>query len=304
MGGQSQGFILICVLWVLALLTVITLGFGHRAMMERRVAAHGVDRLQTQYMARGAIERGIQELRFKEIIDEIMDKEGRTSFDQRWNQPLNLLDGREGLYTLSGPQETRGETARYRIRDEEGLICINNAPRRLLENIDGLGFRTIDDIMNRRESTEGDGRAFLNIEELRTLRGVDDRVWYGRNGAAGLRDILTVWGSDGDININTAPAAVLQTIPDLRENDADAIAALTRSGRGFSSIEELADELELQPDVLSTLRRHCKVDSTRFRVTGIATQRQGNVRAEVMAVVQAEEGMAELLDWREDVSGP
>ena len=47
-----------CVLWVLAILTVVTLGFGRRVMLERRASAYSMDYAQAKQMARGAIEVG------------------------------------------------------------------------------------------------------------------------------------------------------------------------------------------------------------------------------------------------------
>ena len=48
------GFVLVSVLWILAILTVISLGFARRAMLERRMAWYALDREQAQQMARAA----------------------------------------------------------------------------------------------------------------------------------------------------------------------------------------------------------------------------------------------------------
>src|SRR5690606_17628980 len=56
-GRQSErGFVLVIVLWVLAILTVISVGFGRRSVLDRRAAAFTLDKTQAMMLARGAVE--------------------------------------------------------------------------------------------------------------------------------------------------------------------------------------------------------------------------------------------------------
>ena len=66
---SPRGFVLVTVLWVLAILSLITIGFGRRAMLDRKAATYTLDHDRAMYRARGAVERGIAELRNKAIID-------------------------------------------------------------------------------------------------------------------------------------------------------------------------------------------------------------------------------------------
>ncbi|MDP7638547.1 MAG: hypothetical protein QGG73_02365, partial [Candidatus Hydrogenedentes bacterium] len=50
-----RGFVLVSVLWILAILTVVSLGFANRASLERKVAWYALDQAQAQNMARGAV---------------------------------------------------------------------------------------------------------------------------------------------------------------------------------------------------------------------------------------------------------
>ncbi len=311
MRTQSKGFVLLSVVWVVALLTIIVLGFGHRAMLERRVAAHNMDRIQAQYLARGATQRGMVELRNKAALDRFMGRPGRTSFDQRWKNPPDLIED-EAIFLLGGEYEVEDEICEYRIRDEEGLISVNHAPREVLENLDGLGFRAVGEIMSRRQSTTGRGQAFMSIEEIRNLDGVDDRYWEGTRDRPGLRDVLTVWGTDGRININTAPAAVLEAIPELDGGDVELIlSAMGRDedgldaarGRGVRDIAVFLDELNFSVDKRASVERHGKVDSSFFTVTGVASQRRGTIQAKSVAAVEIRDEDITVLEWREDYGG-
>ncbi len=306
--GASRGFVLVSVMWVLALLTVMTIGFGHRAVLERRVAAFHVDRLQAQYMARGAAERGVVELRNKGAMDRIRGTSGRTSFDQSWHNPPDLLHD-ERAFSLGGEVETADEICTFYIRDEEGRISVNHAPREVLENVPGFSFRTVGAIMFRRESTGRNTMAFSSIEEVRNLPGLDEQLWEGTRDQAGLRDILTVWGSDGRININTAPREVLECIPDLRPSEIDEIVSITgadirnpgASARDvFRGVDGIMEYMEISAERMASIRNYLKVDSSFFTVRGVATQRQGAIQAAAIAAVQTGGSGAAILDWRED----
>ncbi len=310
MRTDSKGFVLISVVWIVALLTIIVLGFSHRAMLERRVAAHNMDRIQAQYMARGAVQRGMVELRNKAAMDRLMGLSGRTSFDQRWKNPPSLIE--EAIFDLGGEYEVEDEICEYKIRDEEGLICVNHAARAVLENLEGIGFRAAGEIVSRRESTGRNQRAFMSIEEIRHLDGVDDRDWEGTEDRPGLRDLLTVWGSDGRININTAPAGVLEAIPELDSGDVqllldamgrDELGEEAATGDGIGNIAYFLDDLRLSADKKSAIERYGRVDSSRFTVTGAASQRRGAVQAKSVAAVEIRDQNITVLEWREDYGG-
>ena len=310
MKTDSKGFVLISVVWVVALLTIIVLGFGHRAMLERRVAAHNMDRIQAQHMARGAVQRGMVELRNKAAVDRLMGLSGRTSFDQRWKNPPDLIE--EEIFQLGGEYEIENEICEYEIQDEEGLISVNHAARDLLEHLEGRGFRAAGEIVSRRESTGRHQRAFMSIEEIRNLDGVDDRYWEGAEDRPGLRDLLTVWGSDGRININTAPAAVLEAIPELDSGDVDLLLnAMGRDergeeaarGNGIGNIAHFLDDLHLSVDKRAAIERYGRVDSSTFTVTGVASQRRGAIQAKSVAAVEVRDQDIRVLEWREDYGG-
>ena len=73
---KDQGFVLTTILWIVAILTVIVLGFGYRSLLERRIAWYELDKAQAQAMAHGAANRAILELENKRHLDALYEKIG------------------------------------------------------------------------------------------------------------------------------------------------------------------------------------------------------------------------------------
>lgn len=308
--GHEAGFVLVSVLWILAILTVLSLGFGRRAMMERKVAWYALDHAQALQMARGAAERGIVEIANGHLINLKEDKIGYTGLDQRWAKPVNIL--REAnYYEASNDSDLEGEQCRYRIVDTNARISINSAPEEVLREIDGLSATAVRHIMARRRG-ERDSQElprFLSIDEIRHLPGVDDRDWYGREPGEGLRDILTVWGG-ARVNLNTAPPAVLDSLPEIRDNIIGGIIGyragsdgelFTDDDKSFGNINDVGEKLSISADKLSALRRYCSTNSNSFRIEALATRRGGKIVARVTAVVREASGRRQVLQWNEDV---
>jgi type II secretory pathway component PulK len=300
------------VLWVLAFLTVMVVAFSRRAMLEHRAAAFALDRTQAIYMARGAATRGIVEIRNKAAADRRQNRGGYTGMDQRWANPPDLLSD-DALYTLGGPVETENEEAMYIIKDAERALSINSAPPDLLKNLPGMNLRVVREIITRRtNSTEkNESHAFLALEEVQALPGIEDEVWYGTDEEPGLRDMLSVYGS-GKININTCSYEVLKTVPGLHDQTIELISGHLAGGDGikgteddvsFISLHEIEEVLGLSADQLTPLDEYCKVDSQFFTITAFATQRQGKVRAQVTATIANRGNRTEMLAWREDTFG-
>jgi type II secretory pathway component PulK len=309
MRPSERGFVLVCVLWILAILTVITIGFGRRAMLDARAAAFTLDHTQAMFMARGAVTRGMVELRNKAVIETLYQRMGRTSFTQRWANTLDMLA--EDAYYAKPDEDSEKEICRYVIRDEQSLICINNAPEEILDRIEGLSKAAIRKIISRRTGGDDDReppRPFQTIEEVRELEGIKMKNWYGTEDQAGLRDLLTCWG-DSHININTALPDALKCIPDLHDDVIDAIIQYRMGPDGqlgtaddldFAAIGQIAEKTGVAGESLGPLQQYCTVDSQFFTITGIATRRQGKVTATCCATVLIQGSEAMIIKWREE----
>ncbi len=313
-GGARSGFVLVSVLWILAILTVVSLGFARRAMLERQMAWYALDREQAQQMARGAAERALLELRNKQLLDEYNNQAGYTGPDQRWAFPVDLF--RESRYF----EETAGgqfveDVCTYTIEDCERRISLNHAPGTYLEELDVLRFGTVEEILERRDSKEAryQPQRFHSVEELRAIQEFSADEWYGRMGEPGLRDLFTVWGDpSGRVNVNTASAEVLRSIPGIERRLVDTIVEYragndgllnTRDDRSFKTVDEIGRKLGVSAEKMTPLRSFCKTDSRFFIIKSRATRRRGTINAFCTVVVEMRGGAPIILVWKEQAIG-
>ncbi len=308
---REEGFVLVCVLWVLAILTVVSLGFGHRAALERRAAAFALDRAQAAMMARAAVQRGIVEIRNKGYMDMLQpETRGGTHLGQEWAKQKNMLEGE--YFT---PQENfENDTVTYIIEDMERRADINAVEKDFLDNIEALSQSARREIWSRRTKGVHDGEGaspFIAAEELRYMRSVSEDDWYGEKKVPGLRDIVTVHGGSL-VNFNTALPQVLQSVPGLKKTAADAILQYRAGGdgelyteddTGFMHWQDLMEKLQLDGDSSDAIKRYCKSDSSCFKITGLATRRAGRVRVQCSAIVLLNGSMNLVLEWQEAAIG-
>jgi len=317
MSKRADGFVLLTVIWVLAILTVLTLGFGHRVMLDQRAAALSIDQLQAQCMARGAVEHAMGELRNQAFYKHLARLEEQYNPNAQPSKPfpaclgeVNLLDKEQYFSDEMGGE---GDECRCIVEDEERRISVSAAPEEMLDEVDALSFTTVNEIVRRREreDTNVNTRPFLALEEVRLLDGVTERAWFGQGDKPGLCDLLSVYG-DGLINVNTASEDVLRCIPDLDEDVVSAIIAYrdgkdgepeTDDDQPFISLGEIAGKTGTSPDKLAPLAKYCKVESQFFRITGFATRRSGIVSAKSEATVRVVGARVLVLQWREGALG-
>lgn len=315
---RNGGFVLVCVLWVVAILTVITLGFGRRAMLEHTSARYSLDYVKAMHMARGAVNRGVVELRNKALADFREGVEGRTSYAQEWSRPKNLLEsGEEGgtLFEDAGNEEFADDICAYVIQDEESRISLSKATDELLDEVPGLSRSVIRKIKYRRRAHLEDNepaQPFQAIEELRFIDGISDEDWFGEDGKPGIKDLVSCFGIDGRINVNTASEEVLSCIPkmssvagaivDYRKGD-DGILN-SADDKDFESMADLGKKLGITGRPMEEMTKYCKVDSEIFTITGTATRRQGKIRATCTATVVISNGYASIAKWREETIEP
>jgi type II secretory pathway component PulK len=309
---REEGFVLMCVLWVVAMLTVITLGFGHRAALDRRAAAYSLDHAVAMAAARGAVERGIVELANRGVKRMLLPEtmRGGTHLGEAWANPKNIYE--EG--NLTKDESLKNDEASYIITDEERYINVNTAPKELLEGIKSMDRSLVRQIWTRRTKEEHAGEGiipFSSVEELRYMRGVDDDDWLGTAKKTGLKDLLTVWGGWG-INVNTASKEVLLCVPGAQEGDIDTILGYragpdgktnTADDRGFMSMEDLSVKTGVQGATRDALNTYCTCESAFFKITGLATRRAGRIRAVCSAMVVFRDGTASVEDWQEKALG-
>ncbi len=196
---QRKGTILIIALWIMAILSLLALGLGHRMGLELRLAGYQRDRLKLLYIARAGINRTILEL----------EKTESSSYHSlkdlsRITDSLNNTEVGDGQFLLE-------------ISDEERKININRASEEILTLLPGISKNIASSIIDWRDEDndpltggaesqyylsldppyECKNSAFELKEELLLVKGIDAET------LSQFRDLITTYG-EGRVNINTA----------------------------------------------------------------------------------------------------
>ena len=285
--ANASGSILIFTLWILVCLAVISLGFAHRVRLETKATAYTVANIRSFYRAERALyEKAIELIEYGEEGEE--EKE----------------------------EEEEEDDVRCQVIPEEGKVNVNLAPGRLLENLEPIRGSLARAIMKRRlgedmKAGTQDDVPFKLPEELLTLEDaeVEPEMWYGeKEGEPALRDLLTVYG-DGKIDLNSAPAEVLEAIPGLDRRLAEQILAFRAGPDGtlgtdddtkWDTFEKMGASLRVSAEKLSPVRKYCKLGSDYYTIRAAASKGGSRATARIAAVVRIGRDRFDVVSWRED----
>lgn len=195
---RERGIALVAVLWILALLSLLVLGFVAEARTDLRL---------TRNDRNSAVARSIADAGVTLAILGVFDPSATTQW--RGDGSIHVLRYDQG-------------TIRARIEDENGKLDVNIAPVPALRSLfQTLGAAHADQIADAIEAwrdaarasadPSSDGRpappAFAALDDLRSLPGMTPAL-YTR-----LPDFLTVYSGQGSVNPQTAPVEVLGSLP-------------------------------------------------------------------------------------------
>ncbi len=243
---RERGIALVTALLVVALATVAAAGMASRQQLDIRRAGNLTDFGQARAYAEGVEAWGRAILRRDRKEGEV-DHPGEI-WAQRMS-PVAVEGGQIGGF----------------IEDQQGRFNLNNLYaggkpsevdlerfRRLLALLElppGLADRVLDwidpDLEVRYPEGAEDGdymlavpgyraanRPFVSPTELRLVKGVDAKAY------AKLEPFITALPGYAPINVNTAPAVILQALaPDLSQSDAERLVA-DRGEKGYASVED------------------------------------------------------------------
>ena len=196
----ERGIALVAVLWILALLATLVLGFVAEARTNLRIVHNDGESAEARAIADAGVTLAILGV-----------------FDPT---PAAQWRGDGSLHRL----RYAGGTIEAKVEDEDGKLDVNKAPiadlRNLLQRLgaaDPDGLAAAIESQRRAVAAAADpsvtGRpappAFLVLDELRALPGMTSAL-YDR-----LPDVLTVYSGQGSVDPQTAPPDVLLSLPNL-----------------------------------------------------------------------------------------
>ena len=323
--GRQRGVALVIVLWVMMVLSLLISGFAFRMHVETQVASFSRKELKAGMLARSGVEIARMEL----MLDERSPTQaGFDALNQAWATNVDLYVDHalgEGKYNVT-------------VTDEESKLPINKLTREQLKRLmDVLAIDPSDgdvivdsildwidqDDLHLLNGAENDYYESLSppyackdgpldrVEELLLIRGVTKEIYSGDPGSEdtpgrpGLADLVTTLSS-GQVNINTAPALVLQALLGLddsqismimnRRDGSDGVAG-TEDDQPFRSVGEFLTQLGAPSAAQQQLAQVLTVNSTFFTVK--ATGEVGSVKRTVQAVLRRQGNEVQTAVWKE-----
>ena len=234
-GTKQTGMALVLVLWFVALLSILAIGFSRSVRTEIQIAHNLLEDTRDRHLAEAAVQMGIHAL---------------LKFEQDESSPL--LSGMSKGFLFDGRQLS------YAIHDERGKVDLNLAPDELLLNLlqnagadeasassilDAIADWRDDDDLRRLNGAElaeyeaaglrtiPSNKPLVSVAELQQVIGIDTELYKK------LRPNVTVHGFNEQINPQSAPIEVLQALPEASTTEIDEIIAWRKQ-----SAEEAADK--------------------------------------------------------------
>jgi len=225
--NPTKGGALLTVLWLSAGLAAIAFSVSSSVRTETERVSTSTDGLRAAYLASGAVERGIQWMMWG---GSYRNPDGSPRF---WGRQSSL-----SMWFPSGaamveviPESSKLNLNRatpddlYRV-----VLTVSGDPDRARQIVDAIVdwrsaapaptifdqyYFTLNPTFRARHTS------FQEIEELLLVRGMTPELFYGNytadeNGRlyarGGLRDCLSVWGSTGPFDLNTASPALMEAM--------------------------------------------------------------------------------------------
>ena len=317
--SNQRGIALILVLLMVSIIVALTIQLNRSQRSEIYEAANLSDGIRLRYVAQSAFYAG------EAIL--LTDKNAFDALTEDWAKTEMLALKSEGLFDNA--------SFRLLIEDEGGKIPINrlisgNAYNTqihelLLRLLTGPQFRlpqkqaeelsdAIKDWIDADDEVTGngvEGRYYAGldrpyaaknapldcIEELLMVKGVSRGLFYGTRETAGLAQCLTVF-SDGKININTAPKAVLRSLSVEMTDEAVKLLDLYRREEKNNLADPVWYSRVPGTTSVNIPAGLMSVRSDFFRITAIGLQ--GRMMERITGIVKRGTGgrAVQLLSWR------
>jgi len=305
MFSSDDGFILVIVLIIIAVLFPAILIFNSKTLLNVTQAINFRDNVQATRLARSGVEGAMGLLKADDPA----------------------YDSKKDTWAMDFPQLSVGDGMLYvKIVDEDSKININQlikpngidvdpyVENRLRLLITRLGGKpevvdALIDWMDADSEIKGSAGAedeyykamgmspknspIDSLDELFMIKGFDKDLLVDK----GLKYYITVMPTDGKINVNTAPKEVLYDISDrLREGLVEEIIRY-REEKEYKTVDEVVNTIGIDAATAGVLKQYIKVNSTYFTV--LSRYKIGNIVKHVEAVLRRQGKSVSVISWRE-----
>lgn len=346
---RKKGFILILTLWVLIIVLLIGLSFARRVQIQTKITKYHIDSMDARGYIIAIFNQICSEIvqDTDNEYDAYSEPWGREH--SLWKDGL-IIDS-DGKPLNPQQIQAKGwvvdEEGKININtmDKSFILGVLSSKEFKFENINdvaeqienwrlgvGKGFYIQD-----KGFSGGKGKPYSTVNEILWFPGITNKEMFGEDVNAnsrldpneddgdksypsddgdgtlsrGLIDYFTIY-SDGKININTAPKAVLLTLPMMTEMKVD---ELIRQRAGpddiegtdddlpFTKTEELMDLHSISdvPEVeYNQMLPYITVQSNVFTIIAECTNEKTNLTKRITAVVKREKENLKCLSWKEE----
>jgi general secretion pathway protein K len=252
---SERGSALLAVLWLSAALAAIAFSVATSVRSETDRVASSADGLRAWYLAAGSVERGIQWMLWGPSVT---NPDGSPRW--RFNLPRMNMHYRSGDAIVEMiPESAKLNINTASVDDLTRVITVvSGDPGRAAEIVaaildwrNGSASPTVFDqyYLTLGPTFRARHASFQEIEELLLVQGMTPELFYGNYlpdsggrlyASGGLRDCLSVWGSQGPFDINTASPALMEAVG--MSQDSVATVVKYRTAQPFNNMGEVTNQ--------------------------------------------------------------
>jgi type II secretory pathway component PulK len=312
---EKHGFILVTALWIILIISVVTVLVSYRTSLQLKSLAAECDRAEAGFITRGILTK---------IAYDISNRENKSIIkmaDPFFSPDYKPLQ--DELFLSYNPVIS--------ISDEEGFINLNNSPKEFIINFfrqfelsDNAASCLLDwidpdsDSTNNGDGAESDYYSGLDDGYLckNSALSAKEEIAFIKEIGPKSREIMpffTVFG-DGKININTAEKSTLGSMGftgQLIEKIASYrlgsdLTPFTADDRFFETPQGIIANLQnfcyLLPDeinMINSVLDKLKTSSAHFRIKISIDRKRTRSPYSIEAVVAIDKGNWEMVQWKE-----
>lgn len=301
---NEDGFVIIVVMFVIALLFPIVISFTAKTQINLLQAGNFRDSIQALRLARSGVEGAMGLLR--------MDDASYDALTDDWAMPFPAIAVGEGKLIVKIEDEDRRIDINQLVKD--GINVNPDVDKHLRSLITRLGGKpeivdALIDWMDVDSEVYGSFGAedeyykelgyypkngpLHSLDELFLIKGFDEDILVSKD----LKDFITVAPTDGKINVNTAEIEVLYDIHDeLREGLVEEIVR-HRQENEFKNNDDIKNVIGITQNIPAALLGRIKVNSLVFTVHSSCSI--DRITKHVDAVLRRDGKMVTVISWRE-----